>query len=162
MRPFPFKVWFWYTFRKHWDGECLVLTPYSHVLGTQQTSFPDAWTCILVLKVLPAATPAHWYWLPRWGLWAPCSMAHLFIVLGPAIAVDGQQRNLSQSLQKKKEKKEEFQRQLVPLSCDFSFTSLLCRWQSSNVLMFVSFFPFIICILIFFFLPFPPLMLLRR
>lgn len=63
---------------------------------------------------------------------------------------------------KKKKKKEEFQRQLVPLSCAFSVTSLLCRWQSSNVLMFVSFFPFIICILIFFFLPFPPLMLLRR
>ena len=80
MRPFPFKVWFWYTFRKHWDGECLVLAPYSHVLGTQPTSFPDTRICILFLKVLPAATPAHWDWLPRWGLWAPRAMAHLFIV----------------------------------------------------------------------------------
>ena len=80
MRPFPFKVWFWYTFHKHWDGECLVLAPYSYVLGTQPTSFPDTRICILFLKVLPAATPAHWYWLPRWGLWAPRAMAHLFIV----------------------------------------------------------------------------------
>ena len=138
MRPFPFKVWFWYTFRKHWDGECLVLAPYSHVLGTQQTSFPDAWTCILVLKVLPATTPADWYWLPRWGLWAPCSMAHLFIVFGPTIAVNGQQRNLSQSLY---QKKEEFQRQLVPL-CFFSHLSVVqvAVIQCVNVCLLFSFY----------------------
>lgn len=51
---------------------------------------------------------------------------------------------------------------MVPLSCTFSATSLLCRWQSSNVLMFVSFFPFIICILILSFSLFPPLIVAQK